>query len=149
MTLGEQFASILRPRLDLSDIEMDLARRIDKQMKENVDEGQGFIGKVTDRYDRNYEPKYARKREKQGFQIEYTDLQKRRKRIKNTIIEAQDGAVISFVDGGEIFKYHHDGVTYANGKYKERSIFPKEGTDSIPKDILVASQKLLTAKLRG
>lgn len=149
MTLGEQFMAIIKPRLDMADIEMGMARLIDAQMKENVDVGQGFQGKVTDRYDRNYEPKYAKKREKKGFQVAYTDMQLRRKRIKNTVVEAQNGAVISFVEGGDIFKYHHDGINYSKAGVKMRSIFPKEGSDSIPEPILLETKKRLTAKLRG
>jgi len=149
MTLGEQFESILTSRLNFEDIEMYLARAIDAKMKQNVDEGTGFEGKVKDKYDRKYEPKYAKKRSKEGFQVEYTDLQKKRKRIKNTIVEAQDGAVISFVEGGDIFKYHHDGVEYRNGRVKTRSIFPKEGSESLPQDIIDDTTKRLTAKLRG
>jgi len=149
MTLGEQFESILTSRLNFEDIEMYMARAIDAKMKQNVDEGTGFEGKVKDRYDRNYEPKYAKSRSKQGFQVEYTDLQKKRKRIKNTIVEAQDGAVISFVEGGDIFKYHHEGVEYRNGRVKMRSIFPKEGSESLPQDIIDDTTKRLTAKLRG
>lgn len=145
----------------MQDIEMGMARLIDAQMKENVDIGQGFQGKVTDRYDRNYEkitynkkgeavPKgYAKKRADKGFQIAYTDLQLNRKRIKNTVVEAQNGAVISFVEGGDIFKYHHDGIDYSKAGNKMRSIFPKEGSDSIPEPILLETKKRLTAKLRG
>lgn len=148
MTLGEQFARILRPRVDdLTDIEMGMARLIEKQMHDNVDVGQGFQGKgATDLFNRVYEKRYAKKREKAGFQIAHTDLQRESKRIKNTIVEAQDGAVISFVKGGDIFYRHHNGTARGN---KVRSIFPQAGDASIPEPILLETKKRLTAKLRG
>jgi hypothetical protein len=162
MTLGEQFESILTSRLNFEDIEMYMARAIDAKMKQNVDEGKGFSGRVTDEYRSDYEKidydkqknvtnvmGYAKYRQDRGFRIDKTNLQLRRKRIKNTIVEAQDGAVISFVEGGDIFKYHHDGIDYKKARLKVRSIFPKEGSDSLPQDIIDDTTKRLTAKLRG
>ena len=159
MTLGEQFESILTSRLNFEDIEMYLAKLIEAKMHENVDEGKGFSGKVTDEYRSDYEKidydkqknvtnvmGYAKYRQDRGFRIDKTNLQLRRKRIKNTIVEAQDGAVISFVEGGDIFKYHHTGKAKGG---KVRSIFPKEGSESLPQDIIDDTTKRLTAKLRG
>ena len=127
---------------------MYLAKRIEEQMHDNVDIGQGFQGKgVKDRFDRVYEKGYAAKRKKAGFQVAHTDLQRDKKRIKGTHVESQKGAVIFFEQGGgDIFKYHHTGKAKGG---KVRSIFPKEGSDSLPQDIIDDTTKRLTAKLRG
>lgn len=147
MTLGDQFLKILEPRLKFADIEMSVAKLIEKQMHDNVDIGQGFQGhRATDRFNRVYQKKYAKSREKAGFQVAHTDLQREKKRIKNTFIQAQDGAVISFKEDGHIFELHQTGKARGG---KIRSIFPQSGDASIPADILTETKKLLTAKLRG
>ena len=129
--MDEQFADILKPRLSLvqQKVGEDTAKLISERMKQNTMRGHGF---ANDPYDSTYSRSHSRRRKKLGLQVGKVDLRMNRRRIERTTETTEAGGTyIRFVEGGEIFKYHHAGTAKGG---KTRSIFPKS-PQSIPDDI--------------
>lgn len=145
--MATQFDKLMQPRFKrLHEAAKVVAEDINQKAKDNSRTGKAF---GTDRYDRNYEPAYAKRRQSAGFQIKYTDLRKGRNRIETaTTRRKAGGSEIYYESGGRIFKYHHDGIQYKNGNAKMRSIFPKEAT-SVPADTNQLALEQAGKVLRG
>ena len=129
--MDEQFADILKPRLSLVQKKVGGAavQLIARQMKQNVDASKGFS---NDPYDSVYSKSHRLERKKRGYPKGGVILKMGRRRINQTKIETTgQGARVSFVEGGDIFRYHHEGTAKGD---KTRSIFPKS-PQSIPDDI--------------
>ena len=148
MTLGEQFGNLMdtRSALLVERAGFPIAEEITAKMKELTQEGRGF----DDRYDTPYRPSYARKRDKAGLQTQKVELRYKSLRIERTTQpqEIRGGAEIGFVDGGKIFKYHQDGITYKNGLRRTRTIFPRDWA-SVPTDIYERFKQLIVGVLSG
>jgi hypothetical protein len=123
-----------------------IAEEITEQMKALTKEGRGF----KEPYDTPYRPSYAKKREKAGLQTSKVELRYKSYRIERTTqpTEVMGGAEIGFVDGGKIFKYHQDGITYKNGLRRTRTIFPRDW-QSVPPDIYERFKQLIVGVLSG
>jgi hypothetical protein len=148
MTLGEQFGNLMETRsaLLVERAGFPIAEEITLEMKNLTKEGRGF----DDRYDSPYRPRYAKKRDKAGLQSERVELRYKSLRIERTTQpqEVQGGAEIGFVDGGRIFKYHQDGISYRNGLLRTRTIFPRDWA-SVPPDIYARFKQLIIGVLSG
>lgn len=146
-SMAVQFDKLMKPRIaKLHEAAKVVAEDINQKAKDNSNQGKAF---GNDRYDRTYEPAYAKRRQKEGFQIQYTDLRKKQQRINTaTVRRKREGAEIYYQNGGRIFKFHHDGIQYKNGNNKMRSIFPKE-ISSVPNDTNELALKEAGRVLRG
>jgi hypothetical protein len=150
MTLGMQFDTLMRKRIDslVEKAAYPIAEEITELMKRNTKEGHSFL---NERYDTPYQLKYARQRQRKGLQATKVELRTRGLRIERTTApqrEGNDTAVIGFVDGGKIFKYHQDGITYKNGLQRVRTIFPRSWA-SVPVDIVDRFKTLIVEVLSG
>ena len=150
MTLGVQFNALMRKRIDSLVVKAayPIAEEITELMKRNTKEGHSFL---NERYDVPYQLKYARNRQRKGLQATKVELRTRNLRIERTTSpqrEGNDTAVIGFVDGGKIFKYHQDGITYKNGLQRVRTIFPRSWA-SVPVDIVDRFKNLIVEVLSG
>lgn len=147
-SMADQFEEIIRPRLERAESEASqkVATRIDRQMKENTLAGGAF---GADQYDSTYSKSHKRARRKAGVQVEKVDLRYKRRTIENTRVEKTrgrgKGARISFNEGGEIFKMHHDGTAKGN---KIRSIWPKT-PESVPDSVRTEARQIVGRILRG
>jgi hypothetical protein len=154
MTLGMQFGVLMKERIATLAVKAGypIAEDIAQRMKENTKAGKGFEGQgAVDLYDNKYTPKYARQRQRTGLQTEVVTLRTRGLRIERTTApqrEGNDTAVIGIVDGGTIFKYHQDGITYKNGLQRVRTIFPRSWA-SVPVDIVDRFKTLIVEVLSG
>lgn len=148
MTLGSQFDDLMTQRADqlIEKAGYPIAEEIAERMKSLTKEGRGF----DERYDTPYRPSYAKKRAKAGLQTEKVELRYKNLRIERTTqpTTVLGGAEIGFVEGGQIFKYHQDGVRYKNGSVRTRTIFPRDWA-SVPQDIYDRFTKLIMEVLRG
>jgi hypothetical protein len=148
MTLGSQFGDIMDSVSDELVVKagFPIAEEITAKMKELTKSGKGF----DNRYDTPYQQPYARKRKRAGLQTQAVELRFKGLRIERTT-QPQNvggGAEIGFVDGGEIFKYHQDGVKYKNGLVRTRTIFPRDW-DSVPQEIYDRFISLIMGVVRG
>ena len=147
-SLAQQFSEHIRPITNkLSEkVSEDVAVILDKQMKENTQEGRAF---GADPYDNSYSTSHRNARRKRGLQTGRVDLRYTQRRIEKTRIETTSGkqakATIRFADGGDIFKLHHDGTAKGN---KIRSIWPKS-PESIPDHITQQVKQIVGEVLRG
>ena len=154
MTLGAQFGALMKERIATLAVKAGypIAEEITQRMKENTKAGKGFDGTgASDLYDSKYTPKYARQRAKRGLQTEVVTLRTRNLRIERTTEPQTEGlntAVIGFVDGGRIFKYHQDGINYRKVGRRIRSIFPQT-IASVPVDIMERFKTLIVEVLSG
>lgn len=149
MTIGEQLSRIYYDRLasigsSLNETAIEIAER----MKENTNANRAF---GNDPYNDTYSKRYERWREKNGLKGGKVTLRAKKMRIERTTepasyaSPADKGVELGFVEGGEIFRYHHKG-TAKGGKI--RSIFPKEMA-SIPSDIFQRMVHNIVGALRG
>jgi hypothetical protein len=153
MTLGQQFDRIMQSRIESLTVKAGypIAEEIAERMKQNTKEGHSF---GNERYDTPYQRRYARKRTRDGLQTSRVDLRTRNLRIERTTAPVTQfsggtaGAEIGFVDGGRIFKYHQDGITYRNGLHRMRTIFPRSW-ESVPADIYERFKTLIVEVLSG
>lgn len=142
--MGNQMRAILERRFErvVPDAAVPLTEEIFDQMLENTSAGRTFQGLY---YDSRYEPKYAAKRARQGYQTSYTDLRfstnpriTQRKAAHNAPAYAEmnfmDNTDKRGVTAGNIFYYHQVGVRYKNGKMKIRQTMPVVW-DNVPKDM--------------
>lgn len=147
-SMSEQFDEILAPRLDrVQEVAgKKFAESIAEKMKENTDRGVGF---GADEYNSTYSKSHARVRRRKGLQVQRVDLRMSRRRIEQTRVTTTKGgagsSAISFQEGGQIFKMHHDGSAKGG---KTRSIFPKT-PDSVPDDMKVKAKKDVLGVLSG
>jgi hypothetical protein len=154
MTLGAQFGALMKERIATLAVKAGypIAEDIAQRMKENTNAGRAFEGEgAIDLYDKNYSPKYAQKRKNRGLQTEHVTLRTRNLRIERTTQPQTEGAntaVIGFVDGGRIFKYHQDGINYRKVGRRIRSIFPQT-IASVPADIMAKFKLLIVEVLSG
>lgn len=141
-TMDQQFADILRPRLDKINerVGEPVAQLFSERMKRNTEAGHGFS---NDPYDSAYSDTHKKVRRKKGLQVGKVDLRMERRRIEQTRTESvgKDSTRIRFNEGGHIFKYHHTGTARGG---KTRSIWPKT-PQSIPDDIRAS----ITQKVQG
>jgi hypothetical protein len=139
MTLEQQLAAILeRKSANLGRVAQAVAEDLSDKSIENTLMGKGF---GNDRYDNWYEPSVARRK---GSDKPVT-LRNGRNRIENQVVVlGGNKATISFQDakGGEILRYHHQGIQYAKAGFKQRSIFPQE-PQSVPMDTVQNMRKLI------
>lgn len=138
---------------DFTRATFEVATEIKEKAIQNASEGKAF---GSDRFDRNYEPDYARTRKSRGYQVAFTDLQMGAKRIRRMNVKREsDKAVIEFdrepvrngVTFGMVANFHHEGIVYKNGNFKMRSIFPKS-IQSVPKEVHLEARKLAWEALR-
>lgn len=145
MTIGQQLERIYSARLaSIGSSLNETAVEIAEQMKENTKAGRAF---GNDPYEDKYSPKYSRKRVKMGLNSNPTILRAKGQRIERTTQPVVTGSTVElgFIDGGRIFRYHHDG-TAKGGKI--RSIFPKWWV-SVPRDIYERMVHNIVGALRG
>jgi hypothetical protein len=154
MTLGEQFGNLMdsRSALLVERAGFPIAQEIAERMKQLTLNGRSFTagtGKNSKPhpYDTQYSPAYKKKRNNAGLEFGDVIMRFKNKRIERTTnpVEVFGGAEIGFVEGGHIFKYHHDGT--ANGN-KTRTIFPRD-ISSVPADIFENFKKLIIGVLSG
>lgn len=145
--MGDQMRVILERRFEriVPDAAVPLTEEIFDQMLENTRAGRTFQGLY---YDTRYEPKYAERRAKKGYQTSYTDLRfstnpriTQRQAGPPSTIHAEMGFMPNpvkrkgkTVTAGNIFYYHQIGVRYKNGKMKIRQTMPVVW-DNVPKDM--------------
>lgn len=146
MTIEEQLSAILtRKSADLGRVAQAVAEDISQKSIENTLMGKGF---GTDRYDNWYEPVVRRRKDGSETVTQRpapVTLRRGARRIENQVIVlGGNKATISFQDakGGEIFRYHHQGVQYPKAGFKQRSIFPQEH-NSVPMDTVDSMRKLI------
>jgi CO/xanthine dehydrogenase Mo-binding subunit len=141
--IGNQLHNILIKKSDFTQIAVDTAESIAKQMKENTDAGRGF---GADEYVNNYSLPYAR-RKKQGS-ISPVTLRGDRREIENTVVHKQtNSGTIKFndSDAGRIFNYHHRGIAKGG---KTRSVFPKT-PQSVPDSVRSEIRQKVREALSG
>ena len=147
-SLGDQFADIINGKTPtvFETVALYAADEIAERMKDNSATGRGF---GDDEYDPVYSEKYAEWREDQGLQASVVELRAHEQRIERTRIEytAGSGAQISFQEGGNIFRFHHEGVQYKSGT-KTRSVFPK-AIGSVPPDLRAEIDQRVRVGLSG
>ena len=144
--MDEQFADILRPRLDRINerVGEPVAELFAERMKRNTQAGHGFS---NDPYDSAYSESHSRVRRKKGLQIGKVDLRMERRRIEQTRVDTvgKSATRIRHQEGGHIFKYHHAGTARGG---KTRSIWPKS-PQSIPEDIRLDITRKVQGALSG
>lgn len=145
-TIGPQLQSIYAPRLRRISEEAvaPFALEVTERMKENTEAGRGF---GNDPYDDRYSRKYSKWRTRKGYNPNPVILRAGSKRIERTTGAevTGDATEVGFVEGGRIFKYHHDG-TARGGKI--RSIFPKEWA-SVPAEMYARLTANIAEVMRG
>jgi len=148
-TIGPQLQAIYGSRIKriMDDAVAPFASAVAEQMKENTKAGRAF---GNDHYDDRYTPKYSKWRTRRGLQPQPTVMRAKSLRIERTTNPVTDGDAVEvgFVDGGKIFKYHHDGIVYSRVGLRMRSIFPKEWT-SVPRDMYDAFMRKIIGVMRG
>jgi hypothetical protein len=143
--MGDQFAAILGrriPRLN-QDAAPVVADDIMLKMLENTESGISF---GNEQYP-SYSSAYAAYRASQNKPIDRVTLRLFDLALETVNVQFDGrGALISFVEKGEIFRAHHEGW----GKLPERPIFPKRLED-IPRDTeelaYEAGRRVLSGKL--
>jgi hypothetical protein len=144
LPIGAQMTAIIERRFAkvVANAAVPLTEEIFDRMLDNTRAGRTFDGL---QYDSKYEPKYAAKRAKKGYQTSYTDLRfstnpriTQRKPAHNAPAYAEmnfmDNPNKRGITAGNIFYYHQIGVRYKNGKMKIRQTMPVVW-DNVPKDI--------------
>lgn len=148
-TIGPQLEAIYGPRIKriMDDAVAPFASAVTEQMKENTKAGRAF---GNDHYDDRYTPKYSKWRTKRGLGAQPTIMRAKSLRIERTTAPqtVNDAVEVGFVDGGRIFKYHHDGIVYNKVGLRMRSIFPKEWA-SVPRDMYDAFMLRIIGVMRG
>lgn len=95
-----------------------MAEAIVNQMKQNVDVGRAF---EQEKYKVPYAERTVRERKAKGYQVDYADLQRGRKRVKTAFVEkAPEKAKIKFASGGALMLQHNFGL----GHLPRRQLFP-------------------------
>jgi hypothetical protein len=153
MTLGAQFDTLMRKRIDslVEKAAYPIAEEITELMKRNTKEGTSFTGET---YDVPYSESYAKTRKRKGLQTSKVEMRSRGLRIEyttppqNQFYMGKATAEIGFVNGGNIFKYHQDGIIYKNGIKRTRTIFPRSWA-SVPVDIVDRFKTLIVEVLSG
>lgn len=144
-SMQEQFADILLPRLGKMNEKagQDVAKLFSARMKENTRQGIGF---GSDPYDSSYSKSHRRVRRKKGLQTGRVDLRMDKRRIERTTEQTQGKQTnIRFVEGGDIFNYHHKGTARGG---KTRSIWPKSPA-SVPDVLLQQTKEKIHEVLSG
>jgi hypothetical protein len=151
-TIGKQFKDIITPRVAqaLEKGSVRMANDISDQMMENTERGRGF---GSDPYVNVYHPRSVENRSRMGLQTGTVNLRRGNNRIEDTkvVYTKGDGAKITFLQGGDIFKEHHLGKPLArpfNRGVPMRSIWPKS-KESVPKDIIEDTQTYIHEVLSG
>lgn len=148
-TIGPQLQAIYGPRLKriADDAVAPFASEVTEQMKENTKAGRAF---GNDHYDDRYERKYSRWRTRRGLQAQPTTMRAKSLRIERTTAPEKvgDAVEVGFIDGGRIFKYHHDGIVYSKVGLRMRSIFPKSW-ESVPRNLYDAFMARIAGVMRG
>lgn len=126
MNLGDQFLSIITPRLaKINTVSEVVATDIKDRMLENTAEGRSFVNAP---FDDTYSAPYA-KRKGYGEALRPVNLRAKNLGIETAMVQfAPTGSTISFGIDGDILKLHHTGKARGG---KVRTIFPKE-TDQVP-----------------
>ena len=146
MSIEDQLSAILlRKSADLGRVAQAVAEDLSSKSIENTLMGKAF---GNDRYDNWYEPSVRRR--KDGTEVTTqrpapVTLRRGQRRIENQVVVlGGNKATISFQDakGGEILRYHHQGIQYPKAGFKQRSIFPQE-PQSVPMDTVQSMRKLI------
>jgi hypothetical protein len=127
-SLGTQFRNLMDRRFAkvVPDAAVPLTNDIFKQTVEATRIGVMPFSGTGMRYDSPYMKKYAKYRQKVGRQTEMVDLRLKSRHIEQSVrFDTPNYAEIGFANGGRIFKYHHDGISYKNGNFRQRTLFPK------------------------
>jgi len=95
-----------------------MAEAIVDQMKQNVDVGRAF---EQEKYKVPYAQRTVNERKAKGYQVDYADLQRGRKRVKTAFVRSLDDvAKIKFASGGALMLQHNFGL----GHLPRRQLFP-------------------------
>jgi len=95
-----------------------MAEAIVNQMKQNVDTGRAF---EQEKYKVPYAQRTVNERKAKGYQVDFADLQRGRKRVKTALVEkTPEKAKIKFASGGALMLQHNFGL----GHLPRRQLFP-------------------------